>query len=93
MRATWGLMPLWIPDLPGALLSFIPPTHAMSLIPRWRYMTDEAKGLTQRSLCPLLSEGAADPPDLKTAKGKGDQTQLDISPVEVLHQDHLSHRH
>jgi hypothetical protein len=28
---------------------------------------------------------AADPPDLKTAKGKGDQTQLDGSQVLVLH--------
>jgi len=29
---------------------------------------------------------AADPPNLKTAKGKGNQTQLDGCPVEVLHQ-------
>jgi len=27
---------------------------------------------------------ATDPPDLKTAKDKGDQTQLDVSPVQVL---------
>ncbi len=47
-------MPLWIPDLPGALLSFIPPTHAMSLIPRWRYMTDEAKALTKRTAVSAL---------------------------------------
>jgi hypothetical protein len=28
---------------------------------------------------------AADPPHLKTAKDQGDQTQLDVSPVQVLH--------
>ena len=28
---------------------------------------------------------AANPPDLKTAKDQGDQTQLDVSPVQVLH--------
>ena len=28
---------------------------------------------------------AANPPHLKTAKDQGDQTQLDVSPVEVLH--------
>jgi len=27
----------------------------------------------------------ANPPDLKTAKEHGDQTQLDVTPVEVLH--------
>ena len=43
--------------------------------------------LTHRSWCPLLLEDAANPPDLKTAKGKGDQTQLDISPVQVF--DHV----
>jgi hypothetical protein len=42
--------------------------------------------LTQRSWCPLLPQGAADPPDLKTAKGKGNQTQLDGCPVQLVHQ-------
>ena len=28
---------------------------------------------------------AADPPNLKTAKDQGDQTQLRVSPVHVLH--------
>ena len=28
---------------------------------------------------------AADPPNLKTAKDQGDKTQLDVSPVQVLH--------
>jgi len=27
----------------------------------------------------------ANPPHLKTAKDQGDQTQLDVSPVQVLH--------
>ena len=28
---------------------------------------------------------AADPPNLKTAKDQGDQTQLEASPVQVFH--------
>ena len=28
---------------------------------------------------------AADPPNLKTAKDQGDQAQLQVSPVQVLH--------
>ena len=38
-------------------------------------------------------EDAANPPHLKTAKDHGDQTQLDVSPVQVVHQDHFSQRH
>jgi hypothetical protein len=34
---------------------------------------------------PLPSEHTADPPHLKTAKGKGNQTQLDGSPVQMFH--------
>jgi hypothetical protein len=30
----------------------------------------------------------ANPPNLKTAKDKGDQTQLDVSPVQVVHPDY-----
>ena len=41
--------------------------------------------LTHRTWCPLLLEDAADPPDLKTPKSKGEQTQLKVSPVRVLH--------
>ena len=40
-----------------------------------------------------LPKDATDPPDLKTAKDQGDQTQLDVSPVQVVHQDHFSQRH
>jgi hypothetical protein len=36
---------------------------------------------------------AADPPNLKTAKDQGDKTQLDVTPVQVVHQDHFSQRH
>ena len=36
---------------------------------------------------------AANPPDLKTAKDQGDQTQLDVSPVQVVNQDHFFQRH
>ena len=32
-----------------------------------------------------LSEHTTDLPDLQTAEGKGDQTQLEISPVNGLH--------
>ena len=35
---------------------------------------------------------AADPPDLKTAKDQGDQTQLDVAPVQVLHNMCLRNR-
>ena len=30
-------------------------------------------------------EDAADPPDLQTSEGKGNQTQLEVSPVQLLH--------
>jgi hypothetical protein len=37
-------------------------------------------------LCQVsLSKDAADPPDLETAKGKGDQSKLELSPVQVVH--------
>ena len=49
--------------------------------------------LAQGSCQVTPSENAADPPDLKTAKDQGDQTQLDVSPVQVVHQDHFSQRH
>ena len=39
--------------------------------------------LAQGSCQVTPSENAADPPDLKTAKDQGDQTQLDVSPVQV----------
>ena len=42
--------------------------------------------LTHRSCQGPLADGAADPPDLQTTKGKGEQTQLERSPVEVVHQ-------
>jgi len=41
--------------------------------------------LAQWSCQVPLAESASDPPDLQTANGKGDQTKLDVSPVEVLH--------
>ena len=37
------------PALRGALLGVRRLINSMSLIPRWRYMTDEAKALTRRS--------------------------------------------
>ena len=37
-----------------------------------------------RSCQITLPQSAADPPDLKTAKGKGNQTQLDVTPVQVV---------
>ena len=45
-----------------------------------------------------FAENAADPPDLKTAKDKGDQTQLEVFPVQGsrkwdVHHRHFSHRH
>ena len=54
-------MPLWTPDgslvlLPSSRVSWesLPPTQPMSLIPRWRYMTDEAKALTKRTAVSAL---------------------------------------
>ena len=59
---------------------------------------DPLQGIAE---CPLahrpcqitLAQSAADPPDLKTTKGKGAQTELDVSPVQVLHLDHPLQRH
>ena len=35
--------------LPGALLGGVHLNSSMALIPRWRYMTDEAKALSRRT--------------------------------------------
>jgi hypothetical protein len=56
------------------------------------FRPDPLQGLSElplihRSWCPLRLEDAADPPDLETAKGKGEQTQLEVSPVQVVHHD------
>jgi hypothetical protein len=46
-----------------------------------------AKILGAQGACQVTpAEGAADPPDLQSPKDKGDQTQLEVSPVQVLHQ-------
>ena len=54
---------------------------------------DPLQGLAElafahRSCQISLSQGAADPPDLETAKGKGEQTQLEVSRVQVV--DHAT---
>ena len=46
--------------------------------------------MTRLSISPgscqvTLRNDATDPPDLKTAKDQGDQTQLDVSRVEMVH--------
>ena len=42
--------------------------------------------LTQWSCQVTPPKDPADPPDLKTAKGKGDQSQLDVSRVQIFNQ-------
>ena len=37
-------------------------------------------------------EHTADPPNLKTSEHQGDQTKLDLSPVQVVHHRLVAHR-
>jgi len=47
-------------------------------------MIDGALTFALRSCQVAFADGAADPLDLDTAKGKGEQTQLEVSRVQVL---------
>ena len=86
-------MPLWMletaPDRPATIA---PLTLPLFLLP------DPLKRLAELSTilwsCQVTPpEDAANTPHLKTAKDHGDQTQLDVSPVQVVNQDHFSQRH
>ena len=68
----------------GSGATVAPLWHPLPLLPNPLQRLLELT-LAQGSCQFPFPEDAADPPDLKTTEGKGNQTQLEATPVQVLH--------
>lgn len=79
-------------DLEGGQ-QVVPCSSSATIAPLWQplvLLPDPFQRLPELSLaqgsCQVPpAEHAADPPNLKTAKDQGDQTQLEVSPVQLVH--------
>ena len=67
----------------GSGATVAPLWHPLPLLPNPLQCLSELT-LAQGSCQFPLPDGAADPPDLKTTEDQGNQTQLEVSPVQVL---------
>ena len=80
-------MPLWIletaPDRSATIAPLPLPLPLFLLPDPFQLLAELSTALWSCQV--TLPKDAANPPHLKTAKEQGDQTQLDVSPVQVLH--------